>query len=162
MLSFTRYSAPNAIKECCYMTQIRIKHFVPMSYLISHQTILSKRIRRIQKQLEGSLIMTRNEIFLLTYLTRYKNGTLQKQLVLHRITRMCLRQKKDNTEVTNLNDRWIFDLTVCAQVFLTLYKLLFSKDLCLLSKHRNLILTVYCNNLSISRHWEKESKASML
>ena len=64
--------------------------------------------------------MTRNEIFLLTYLTRYKNRVLWKQLVLHRITRMCLRQKKDNTEVTDFNDRWIFDLTVNANVFLTL------------------------------------------
>ena len=42
-------------------------------------------------------------------------------MVLHRITRMCLRQKKDNTEVSNFNDRWwIFDLTVNVYVFLTL------------------------------------------
>ena len=55
-------------------------------------------------------------------------------MVLHRITRMCLRQKKDNTEVSNFNDRWIFYLTVSAYVFLTLYELLFRKDLRLLSK----------------------------
>ena len=56
-------------------------------------------------------------------------------MVLHRITRMCLRQEKDNAEVTNFNDRRIFDLTVSAYVFLTLYELLFYKDLLLLSKH---------------------------
>ena len=64
-------------------------------------------------------------------------------MVLHRITRMCLRQKKDNTEVTNFNDRWIFDLTVNAYVFLTLCDLLFSKGL-LLSKHWNLIFKFDC------------------
>ena len=66
-------------------------------------------------------------------------------MVLHRITRMCLRQKKDNTEVTDFNDWWIFDLTVFAYVFLTLYELLFYKDLLLLSKHWN-FFTVYGNN----------------
>ena len=64
-------------------------------------------------------------------------------MVLHRITRMCLRQKKDNTEVTNFNDRWIFDLTVNAYVFLTLCGLLFSKGL-LLSKHWNLNFKFDC------------------
>ena len=102
--------------------------------------ILSKRIRRLQKQLEHvSLIDTRNEIFLLTYSDNVyiKIGFYRNNGVLHRITRMCLRQKKDNTEVTNINDRWIFDLTVFAYVFLTLYELLFYKDLLLLSKHWN-------------------------
>ena len=82
-------------------------------------------------------------------------------MVPHRITRMCLRQKKDNTEVTNLNDRRIFDRTVNAYVFLTLCDLLFSKGLSLIIKALEL-LTVYGNNFFISRHWEKEWKASML
>ena len=122
------------------LTQIKIKHFVPISYSISHLMILSKRIGRIQKQLEHvSLIDTRNEIFLLTYSDNVyiKIGFYRNNGVLHRITRMCLRQKKDNTEITDFNDWWIFDLTVFAYVFLTLYELLFYKDLLLLSKHWN-------------------------
>ena len=102
--------------------------------------ILSKRIRRLQKQLEHvSLIDTRNEIFLLTYSDNVyiKIGFYRNNGVLHHITRMCLRQEKDNAEVTNLNDPRIFDLTVFGYVFLTLYELLFYKDLLLLSKHWN-------------------------
>ena len=78
MLSFTQYSAPNTIKKSCYIDKNQNQTFFPnVIFNITSNDIVEKNKKNTEvARREPSLIMTRNEIFLLTYLTRYKNRVL--------------------------------------------------------------------------------------
>ena len=60
------------------MTQIKMKKiFSNVIFNITSNDIVEKNKKNTEvARREPSLIMTRNEIFLLTYLTRYKNRVL--------------------------------------------------------------------------------------